>query len=310
MPDLPKTEQNDFLHQMEQRAVLVEEILKEFLPKDPSHNETLRKAMEYSVLGGGKRIRPVIIRETFRMYGGEQEELVKPFMAAMEMIHSYSLVHDDLPAMDNDEYRRGRKTTHAVFGDGMAVLAGDGLLNLAYETAVSAFEACKDSDETGNVIRALRVLSRKAGVYGMVGGQSLDVEADKKALVLNAEQLHYVYENKTAALLEGAFMIGAALAGAPDEDLALLEQVGSYVGLAFQIQDDILDITSTLEELGKPIGSDDKNGKSTYVTIHGLEQSAAKAKELNEKACSLLHSLGKEDAFLRELIQNLTGRRK
>ncbi len=291
------------------RVEVVEQLLTEYLPEHAPHATTLMESMRYSALGGGKRLRPILMLETYRMFGGREEQLIAPFMAAIEMIHSYSLVHDDLPAMDNDEYRRGRKTTHTVYGDGMAILAGDGLLNMAYETALRAFDGC-EYESIGNVALALKILARKAGFYGMVGGQSVDVESDKKNITLTDEALAYVYENKTAALLEAALMIGAILAGVGEEEIRLMEHVGHDVGIAFQIQDDILDVTSTLEELGKPIGSDDKNGKVTYVSLHGLEKAREEVSRLDNEAVSILTALGREDAFLQELIQSLTGRRK
>lgn len=291
------------------RAEVVEQLLTEYLPEHAPHATTLMESMRYSALGGGKRLRPILMLETYCMFGGREEQLIAPFMAAIEMIHSYSLVHDDLPAMDNDEYRRGRKTTHTVYGDGMAILAGDGLLNMAYETALRAFDGC-EYESIGNVALALKILARKAGFYGMVGGQSVDVESDKKNIALTDEALAYVYENKTAALLEAALMIGAILAGVGEEEIRLMEHVGHDVGIAFQIQDDILDVTSTLEELGKPIGSDDKNGKVTYVSLHGLEKAKEEVSRLDNEAVLILTALGREDAFLQELIQSLTGRRK
>ena len=229
----------------------IEKILKKYLPAEEGYQKTVLEAMNYSVLAGGKRLRPMLMQETFRMFGGEGH-LVEPFMAAMEMIHTYSLVHDDLPCMDNDEYRRGRKTTHAVYGEGMAVLAGDALLNYAFETACRSFAMAEE--EPGMLPRcakAMTILAQKAGIYGMIGGQTADTEAEElPEEKVTQELLLYIHENKTAALIQSSMMIGAVLAGASDEQLHRLEKIGTCIGLAFQIQDDILDITSSLEVLG------------------------------------------------------------
>ena len=229
----------------------IEKILKKYLPAEEGYQKTVLEAMNYSVLAGGKRLRPMLMQETFRMFGGEGH-LVEPFMAAMEMIHTYSLVHDDLPCMDNDEYRRGRKTTHAVYGEGMAVLAGDALLNYAFETAVKAFVLePEDSLTIGN---AIRVLGEKAGIYGMIGGQVVDVRS--AGCKISGELLAFIYRLKTGALIEASVMIGAVLAGAKEEEIGKMEEIAGKIGLAFQIQDDILDVTSTTEILGKPVHSE------------------------------------------------------
>lgn len=283
-----------------------EEIILSYLPKEEGNQKTVLEAMNYSVKVGGKRLRPMLMAETYRMFGGEGE-VIKPFMAALEMIHTYSLVHDDLPAMDNDEYRRGMKTTHVVYGEAMAILAGDALLNYAFEIAASAFEI---SPGDVRAERAMMVLARKAGIFGMVGGQVCDVEAEKRELSLSKEQLLFIHENKTAALIQSALMIGAILAGAQEKDIHALEKIGYNIGIAFQIQDDILDVTGTEQELGKPVGSDEKNNKETYVTLAGLEVAAAQVKELSEDAVQLLAKLPGEHAFLDELILSLVNRTK
>ena len=254
------------------RVEQINRIIERYLPKEEGYQRTIFEAMNYSVRAGGKRLRPMLMQETYRMFGGS-DAAIEPFMAAIEMIHTYSLVHDDLPAMDNDEYRRGKKTTHAVYGEAMGILAGDALLNYAYETAAQALPAL---DKNPNVGAAFLVLAQKAGVYGMVGGQVVDVEADKRGeTTIAREKLDFIYQLKTGALIEAAMKIGAILAGATTEEQSIVEQAAGRIGLAFQIQDDILDVTSTFEELGKPIGSDEKNQKSTYVTYEGLEKSAA-----------------------------------
>lgn len=289
------------------RVEQINRIIERYLPKEEGYQRTIFEAMNYSVRAGGKRLRPMLMQETYRMFGGS-DAAIEPFMAAIEMIHTYSLVHDDLPAMDNDEYRRGKKTTHAVYGEAMGILAGDALLNYAYETAAQALPAL---DKNPNVGVAFLVLAQKAGVYGMVGGQVVDVEADKRGeTTIAREKLDFIYQLKTGALIEATMKIGAILAGATTEEQRIVEQAAGRIGLAFQIQDDILDVTSTFEELGKPIGSDEKNQKSTYVTYEGLEKSAADVEALSEEASALLATLGKDDAFLQELIHFLVHRNK
>ena len=284
----------------------IEEILNKFLPKEEGYQKTILEAMNYSVLAGGKRLRPMLMQEVFNAFGGTGK-VVEPFMAAIEMIHTYSLVHDDLPAMDNDEYRRGRKTTHVVYGEAMGILAGDGLLNYAFEIALSAFEGAS-LEEYPLIARALQVLARKAGVYGMIGGQVVDIESENKQEHISSETLMFIHENKTAALIQAAMMVGGILAGADETQIARLEQSAYDLGIAFQIQDDILDVTSTFEELGKPIGSDEKNNKQTYVTIHGLEHSKAEVKRLSEEAISLIGL--DTDSFLVKLFESLIYRSK
>ncbi len=296
-----------FDHELSAKVAEIEAIIKAYLPKEEGYQKTVLEAMNYSVLAGGKRLRPMMMYETYHMYGGEGS-LVEPFMAAQEMIHTYSLVHDDLPAMDNDQYRRGKLTTHAAYGEAMAILAGDGLLNLAFETAAKAFAmAPQESEKIG---RALQVLAGKAGIYGMIGGQVADVEAEKRGLALDEPKLMFIHEHKTAALIQSSLMIGAILAGASESDVHDLETVGYNVGLAFQIQDDILDITGDEAELGKPIGSDEKNHKLTYVTVHGLEQSAKDVEALSNEAIALLRKNVHQDAFLIQLVESLVHRTK
>lgn len=289
------------------RVTHIEEIIRQYLPEEEGFQKTILEAMNYSILAGGKRLRPMIMEETYHMFGGTSR-VIEPFIAAIEMIHTYSLVHDDLPAMDNDEYRRGKKTTHAVYGEAMGILAGDALLNYAFETATLAFEI-----EPGNpaVGCALRKLAVKSGIYGMVGGQVVDVESEKKPdETITREKLNFIYHLKTGALMEAAMSVGAILAGASEEEAARLEEVAARVGLAFQIQDDILDVTSTLEVLGKPIGSDEKNNKATYVTFEGIEKSKEDVKKLSEEAVEALSSFQKKDEFLQELFIYLIQRNK
>ena len=264
----------------------------------------MASAMNYSMTAGGKRLRPILIRETYRLFGGEGV-LCEPFMAAMEMIHTHSLIHDDLPALDNDDYRRGRLTTHKVYGEAMGVLSGVALLNRAYEVMISAFDLTEDKER---VIAAMRIMADKTGINGMLGGQSVDVENDGKPL--EREMLDYIYKNKTSALIEASMMTGAVLAGVSEEELEVVEQAAENIGLAFQIQDDILDVTSTQEELGKPIHSDEKNNKVTYVSLMGAPAAAGKVKELSEHAVELLNSLDRKNEFLDLLVESLISRRK
>lgn len=296
----------NFNEEMTKRTESIEVLLKKYLPKEEGWQKNVIEAMNYSVTAGGKRLRPMLMQETYKLFGGEGTE-IEPFMAAMEMIHTYSLVHDDLPAMDNDEYRRGRKTTHVVYGEAMAILAGDGLLNFAFETALKVFET--DADKT-RAARALAVLAKKAGIYGMIGGQTADIEAENLGSKVTQEHLLFIHEHKTAALIQASMMIGAILAGASDSQIEVVEKAAYDIGVAFQIQDDILDVTSTLETLGKPVGSDEKNHKTTYVTLKGIETASREQKEMSAHAICLLQSLELENDFLMELIRSLITRIK
>ena len=317
----------NFQDELKKRTEEINKVIQSYLPEEEGFAKTMAQAMNYSILAGGKRLRPMLILETLRLFGGEEklaypfmaamliretyrlfdgkEEVVKPFMAGMEMIHTHSLIHDDLPALDDDDYRRGRLTTHKVYGEAMGVLSGVALLNYAYETMFQAFALTKEQDR---VIHALRVVSQKTGIHGMLGGQSVDVENDGKPL--EKEMLDYIYRNKTSALIEASMMTGAILAGANEQEVSAVEKAAGNIGLAFQIQDDILDVTSTAEELGKPVHSDEKNNKVTYVTLFGTEKAAEQVEELSEKAIDLLKSLNKNNEFLYLLIEKLINRRK
>ncbi|MDE7030966.1 MAG: polyprenyl synthetase family protein [Lachnospiraceae bacterium] len=300
----------DFNQKLEDRVKETESVIKAYLPVEDGWAKTVMEAMNYSVNAGGKRLRPMLMAETYRLFGGA-DQVIEPFMAAIEMIHTYSLVHDDLPAMDNDEYRRGRKTTWVVYGDAMAVLAGDGLLNYAFETALKSFEM--PQRDCARCARALSILAKKAGIYGMIGGQTADIEAENLGDQVTQEQLLFIHANKTAALIQAAMMVGAVLAGASDAQVDLLEKAAYEIGVAFQIQDDILDVTSSLELLGKPVGSDAKNQKTTYVTLRGIEIASKEQQEMSSHAIELLESLkddGFENAFLTELIRSLITRIK
>ena len=290
----------------EQRAEKVKEIdaiLKEYLPSDLQNQNVIGEAMEYSLMAGGKRLRPMLMQEVYKMYGGEGP-MVEPFMAALEMIHTYSLVHDDLPAMDNDDYRRGKKTTHVVYGEDMGILAGDALLNYAFETAATAFDTYPDDLE--KVGKAIALLAKKAGVYGMIGGQVVDVKETGKEI--DEDTLTFIYRLKTGALIEAAMMVGAVLAGEDDDEVLRMKDIASDIGMAFQIRDDILDVTSTRETLGKPILSDEKNQKMTYVTIHGLERAKEDVKVISDRAMEKLKETGKANEFLCWLVESLVYR--
>ena len=294
----------NFNAEMEKRLEQVQHILETYLPKEEGFQKTVLEAMNYSMYAGGKRLRPILMLETYRLFGG-QGKVIEPFMAAIEMIHTHSLIHDDLPALDNDEYRRGRRTTHVVYGEAMAILAGDALLNYAYETAATAFSL--DTDLVADA-KAFEILTKKAGVYGMVGGQTVDVESEGQEI--SRDKLDFIYRLKTGALIEASMLIGAVLAKATEEEQQIIEKVAGEVGLAFQIQDDILDVTSTLEVLGKPIGSDEKNHKATYVAFEGIEKAKEEVERLSVDAMDQIASLSEKNPFLIELLRYLIHREK
>lgn len=283
-----------------------ESIIKEFLPKEEGLQKIICEAMNYSVLGGGKRLRPVMMKATYELFGGK-EEVIKPFMAAIEMIHTYSLVHDDLPAMDNDDLRRGRATTHIKYNEGLAILAGDGLLNYAFETVANAFDYDVDAKV---VAKALKIFAQKAGIYGMIGGQTVDIEAESGNQIMDEDTLMFIHKNKTAALIESSMMIGAILAGASEEEILAVEKIAYNIGIAFQIQDDILDVIGSEEVLGKPIGSDAKNEKLTYVSLKGLNAAKEEVARLSKEAISSIQKYEKDDNFLSELATYLIDREK
>ncbi|MBQ4059113.1 MAG: polyprenyl synthetase family protein [Lachnospiraceae bacterium] len=320
----------DFEKQMNDKVVEIENVIQAYMPKEYTFQKTIIDAMDYTMSAGGKRIRPMLMKACYDLFGGTAN-VVEPFMAAIEMIHTYSLIHDDLPALDNDDYRRGRKTAHIVYGEDMAILAGDALLNYAFETATKAFDLIMsqnlldiDTETIANdtstlyvyvnelkqrksVERALQVLSSKPGIYGMIGGQVVDVELTGSTLT--EEQLVYIYENKTGALIESSMMIGAILAGVDESTIEKIQKVAYNIGMAFQIQDDILDETSTFEELGKALHSDEKNGKVTYVTIHGIKESRNEIEKLSREAIEILESMDGDSEFLQHLIEYLIDRK-
>lgn len=296
-----------FKEELKEKTREVEVIIRKFLPEEAGYQKQVIKAMNYSILAGGKRLRPMIMLESYRLFGGK-EKVIEPFLTAMEMIHTYSLVHDDLPAMDNDDYRRGRKTTHVVYGEAVGILAGDGLLNYAFETACRTFSYAHA--DAGQIGQALSILGNKSGIFGMIGGQAVDVEGISGSG--EKDKLEFIYENKTSALMQASFMIGAVLAGAGEEALAIMEAVGKYVGFAFQIKDDILDKTSTTAVLGKPVLSDERNAKITYVSIYGMEQAERAVEQFSTQALRALEGLKTigDKNFLMDLIQYLVSREK
>lgn len=304
-------EAQEFQRTLKEKTAEIEEILKKYLPKEEGYQRTVIEAMNYSLMAGGKRLRPMLMQETFHMFGG-RGSAIEPFMAAIEMIHTYSLVHDDLPAMDNDEYRRGRKTTWSVYGDAFGILAGDGLLNYAFETALQTLTV---NDEIFMPERmqaqayALQILARKAGIFGMIGGQTADIEVEEQKEPLTTEQILFIHEHKTAALIQASMMVGAVLAGVSEAELDLIEKCAYNIGIAFQIQDDILDVIGDSAELGKMVGSDAQNNKQTYVTLNGLEQSQKAVEELSKEAVAILEGFAGEHEFLKELILQLIHRR-
>ena len=296
----------DFKSELTSRLEYISEVMGMFLPEEEGYQKTVFDAMNYSVNAGGKRIRPMLMLESAKLFNNFNDDVnieIKPFMAAIEFIHTYSLVHDDLPAMDNDDFRRGQYTTHKKYGHAMGILAGDGLLNYAFEVATAGVVAAKDKERAA---KALLVLGTKSGAYGMLGGQVVDVENTGKPLT--KEQLDFIYEKKTAALIEASFMVGAIMAGADEEEINRIEKIAKNVGLAFQIQDDILDVTSTTDILGKPVLSDEKNEKTTYVTLYGVEKAKESVREYTEEALKLLDSFTENNDFLKELIISLIDR--
>ncbi len=296
----------DFKEEYNQRVELFEGELHNFLPIESGEAKTLYEAMNYSVLNGGKRLRPIMLMETCRIFGKGMIKAI-PFAVAMELIHSYSLVHDDLPAMDNDELRRGKPTTHKAYGEAIGILAGDGLLNLAYEVMADAVITLPVAD-TLNGVKAMSIISHAAGSYGMIGGQCADVESEKNNVPVTENRLIYTYHNKTGALISASLSAGAALAGANDNFVQEFRRAGVALGDAFQIRDDILDIKGSEEELGKPIGSDAKNEKVTYVSMYGIDAAKKAVEEKTNKALTIIKEMPIETEFLVKLFESLIAR--
>lgn len=294
----------DFKKVLAERVNEIEQVIEGYLPPVEGKQRTILEAMDYSMKAGGKRLRPMLLLETCRLFGGREEEAA-PFMAAIEMIHTSSLIHDDLPCMDNDQYRRGKKSTWAQFGEDMGVLAGDALIVEAFSAAAKAFAVTEHPDRVG---KAIQILAEKTGIYGMIGGQVVDVELTDKPI--DRDTLDFIYRLKTGALLEASMMIGAVLAGADEESLKKIGQIALDVGVAFQIQDDILDVTSSQEVLGKPVGSDEKNNKTTFVTLEGIGEARKEVERLSKEALEILSSLEGKNAFLEELVRMLITRER
>ncbi len=292
-----------YTEQLQKHCDRFEAALPGYMPKTGGLQTVVAEAMAYACAGGGKRVRPVLVLEFCRLCGGNPEEAL-PFAAALEMIHSYSLVHDDLPCMDNSPMRRGRPSTHTVYGETMALLAGDGLLNLAFETALNP--AHYGTIPAGRVLGAASALADAAGIEGMVGGQVIDLQSEGKEIDLSV--LEELQRGKTAALLIAACVMGARLAGATLEQEQSARIFGENIGLSFQIVDDILDVTATAEALGKPVGSDTENEKNTYVSLLGLEEARRLAAQRTDEALTALDVFGADADSLRQLAEALLTR--
>ncbi len=292
----------EFKTELEAQAAFFQEKLEAYMHESESISPEITEAMRYSLCGGGKRIRPILMRAVYTLFcDGDLEEMT-PFACALEMIHTYSLIHDDLPAMDNSDWRRGRPTSHKVFGDAMAVLAGDALLNLAFETALTAQTAAEKK------LRALCVLAACSGIRGMIGGQVIDILNEGKQISLSL--LDELQEKKTAALLAAACVCGAILGGADEKDVENMRAFAIYLGLAFQIKDDILDVEGDAGALGKPTGNDEACQKNTYVSLAGLDGAKQKLAEYTDKAREIVSAYGPRAAFLAELTDYLLNRTK
>lgn len=299
-----------FENTLKEKVSGVEDVLKRRgVLTEEGYQKTVIEAMNYALMGGGKRLRPLIMNEVYEMFGGDDKAVIESFMTALEMIHTYSLVHDDLPAMDNDDYRRGRKTCHVVYGEDMAILTGDALLNRAFEVALNCSEG-QDFEKSVRILRALRLMSSKAGIFGMVGGQVFDVESEDLNKSNTLEEVLFIHKLKTSALLQISFMCGAILAGASERDIELLSIIGENVGIAFQIRDDILDVIGTDEQLGKPVGSDERNNKVTYVNLVGLDKAKEDVEMYSKLALDSFDMLSSKNDFLKQLIVSLVSRDK
>ena len=297
-----------FKQELKTRTAEIEQLIGTYLPEETGHQKTILEAMNYSMTAGGKRLRPMLMQEMCRLFTGCLLESVIPFMAAVEMIHTSSLVHDDLPCMDDDMMRRGKPSTWAEFGEDIGVLTGDALMMYAFETAASAFETSIDPDELSRIGRAMGILAQKTGVYGMIGGQTVDVELAGGPIP--KDKLDFIYRLKTGALIEASMLIGAVLGGAAEEDCKIVESLALKIGMAFQIQDDILDVTGSQEVIGKPVNSDEKNKKTTYVTLEGLDKAKKDVEQISAEAIEELGKLPGNNEFLEQLIHVLINRQK
>lgn len=293
----------DFNQELKKKIELVDEYLNQYLPEIDNYQSSIYQAMRYSLFAGGKRLRPVITLACCEAVGGEVLQAIS-FGCAIEMIHTYSLIHDDLPAMDNDEYRRGQLTCHKMFGEAMAILAGDALLNKAFEVAVDA--SVKNGTAPGKAMKALSVIAHAGGTEGMIGGQVVDLEAENQPI--DEHHLKYMHLHKTGALIIASAKAGAIVGGGSDKEIEALAVYGRNIGLAFQIKDDILDVEGKQEKLGKPIGSDASNGKSTFVSLMGMEKSKRLVKSLSEEAAAQIEIFGDRKWFLTALAKYLIDR--
>ncbi len=276
--------------------------LEEFLNKEENPQAQIYSSAKYSLFAGGKRLRPMLLTECYKLCGGEDIKAVMPFACAMEMIHTYSLIHDDLPAMDNDDYRRGKPTNHKVYGEAISILTGDALLNYAFETVLSA-EGIDDKTK----LKAISVMAKSSGWDGMIGGQVVDLKSEGKKVSL--EELRYIHSLKTGALIEASCEMGAILAGADEDTVLRVKRYAQNLGIAFQVQDDILDVVADEKELGKPVGSDAKNEKSTYVTICGMDKAKEYSKEYTNLSLKELEAFGERGGFLKDLTEYLLERK-
>lgn len=288
-------------HEMSHYIAHVNQALSEYLPKHEGSFKTIYDAMQYSLEAGGKRIRPILMQLSYEAVGGK--ESIDAYLCAIEMIHTYSLIHDDLPAMDNDDYRRGKPTNHKVFGEAIAILAGDGLLSEAFRIMLK--DALAYGDESR--LYASYILSQACSVEGMIGGQVLDMESENKVITL--ETLDRIHLNKTGAMIAAATKMGAVLGGGSPYEVSLFEAYGKYIGKVFQIIDDVLDATSTMEELGKPIGSDKENHKNTYLSFYSIEACYEIAEALTSKAVKLLQQVEGDTKLLEDIANELIKRR-
>jgi geranylgeranyl diphosphate synthase type II len=293
----------DFKNLLDRQVQLIDHALELALPKENGYQDIVFESMRYSVFAGGKRLRPILMLAACDFVGGYEKDVL-PFCCAIEMIHTYSLIHDDLPAMDDDDFRRGKPTNHKVYGEGIAVLAGDGLLNYAYEIMLQSI--LQDSSDPKRKITAMGEIARAAGIYGMIGGQVVDLASENKSI--DGDTLDYIHNHKTAALIVAAIRAGAIIGGADDHTLHCLTEYGKCIGLGFQITDDLLDILGNEQKLGKKVGSDIENHKSTYPSIHGIDPSIAKVQELFRKSLAALQEYDHKSAFFANLADYLVKR--
>ena len=291
-----------FKSSLKYRVDYIEKLLKEYMPEEKGYQKTIFEAMNYSLKAGGKRLRPILTLEACRIVGGNEEDAI-PFAIAIEMIHTYSLIHDDLPALDNDDLRRGRPTNHKVYGDAMAILAGDGLLNYAFEIML---KSSIGKENPAKYLNAINEIAKSSGVYGMIGGQVVDIESEDKKIEM--EKLDFIHLNKTAAIIVGCMRAGAIIGDATEKQLENITKYAANIGLSFQIADDILDITGDESKLGKKVGSDIDNNKSTYPSLIGLEKSKEIANDLINEAKTRISNIKGDTEFLNDLAEYIVAR--